>query len=123
MTDIIEILLKIKDKNDLYLSLLNELVESSMLLNCHLYKKGIPLAISDTIEKYQHVHNIVSHHKLIYKLKELNKTIVDEMIEYCDHDYTIDHIDIDPDKSKQIYYCSKCQCNLSSSSESKENGF
>ena len=72
MSDIIEILLKMKDKNDLYLSLLNELVESSMSLNCHLYKKGIPLAISDTIETYHELHNIVTHTKLIYKLKELN---------------------------------------------------
>ena len=41
MDNIIEILLKIKDKNDLYLSLLNELVESRMLIDCFLYKNGI----------------------------------------------------------------------------------
>jgi len=112
MTDIIEILLKIKDKNDLYLSLLNELVDSSMSLNCQLYKKGIPLAISDTIEKYQEVHNIITHHKMIHKLKELNQKINKELIEYCEHDYTIDYIDIDPDKSDKIYYCVKCYCNF-----------
>ena len=113
MTDIIEILLKIKDKNDLYLSLLNELNEGAMTFNCNLYKKGIPLAISDTIEKYQELHNIVSHYKIIHKLKELNKKIQDEMIEYCEHEYIIDYIDINPDKMKQIYYCSKCHCNFS----------
>jgi hypothetical protein len=112
MTDIIEILLKIKDKNDLYLSILNELVETKMLLDCSFYKKGIPLAIIDTIEKYQQLHNVFTHHKIIYKLKELNKTILDEMSEYCEHDYTIDYIDVDPDKSNQIYYCSKCRCNF-----------
>ena len=112
MTDIIEILLKIKDKNDLYLSILNELVDSSMTLNCHLYKKGIPLAISDTIEKYQEVHNIITHYKMIHKLKELNQKINDELIEYCEHVYTIDYIDIDPDKSDKIYYCVKCYCNF-----------
>jgi hypothetical protein len=112
MDNIIEILLKIKDKNDLYLSLLNELVDSSVSLNCHLYKKGIPLAISDTIEKYQEVHNIITHHKMINKLKELNQKINDDLIEYCEHIYTIDYIDIDPDKSKQIYYCVKCYCNF-----------
>jgi hypothetical protein len=110
MTDIIEILLKIKDKNDLYLSILNELVDSSMSLNCHLYKKGIPLAISDTIEKYQEVHNIITHDKMIHKLKELNQKINNDLFEYCEHVYTIDYIDIHPDKMKQIYYCSKCLC-------------
>jgi hypothetical protein len=110
MDNIIEILLKIKDKNDLYLSLLNELVDSSMSLNCHLYKKGIPLAISNTIEKYQEIHNIITHHKMIHKLKELNQKINDELIEYCQHVYTIDYIDIDPDNSHKIYYCSKCHC-------------
>ena len=110
MSDIIEILLKMKDKNDLYLSLLNELVESSMSLNCHLYKKGIPLAISDTIETYHELHNIVTHTKLIYKLKELNKKVEYDLREYCEHVYTIDYIDIHPDKTKQIYYCSKCHC-------------
>ena len=113
MTDIIEILLKIKDKNELYLSLLNELVESRMLIDCGLYKKGIPLAISDTIEKYQELHNIITHDKMIHKLKELNKKINDDLIEYCEHVYTIDYIDINPDKMKQIYYCSKCYCNFS----------
>jgi hypothetical protein len=112
MTDIIEILLKIKDKNDLYLSLLNELVESRIVLDCCLYKKGIPLAISDTIEKYQEVHNIITHYKMIHKLKELNQKINDELIEYCEHVYTIDYIDIYPDKSDKIYYCSKCYCNV-----------
>lgn len=113
MDNIIEILLKIKDKNDLYISLLNELVDSRMLMDCAFYKKGIPLAISDTIEKYQELHNIVSHHNLLYKLKRLNHKINDEMIEYCEHDYTIDYVDIHPDKMKQIYYCSKCLCNFS----------
>lgn len=113
MTDIIEILLQIKDKNDLYISLLNEITESTMTLNCKLYKKGIPLAINDTIEKYQELYNIVSHHKMLYKLKELNQKIYRDLIEYCDHIYTIDYLDIDPDKMKQIYYCSKCHCTFS----------
>lgn len=112
MDNIIEILLKIKDKNDLYLSLLNELVESRMLIDCCLYKNGIPLVMIDTIEKYQELHNIITHHKIIYKLKELNKKIQDELIECCNHDYTDDYIDIDPEKSDKIYYCVKCHCNL-----------
>ena len=112
MENSIEILLKIKDKNNLYISVLNELVESRIMLNCQLYKKGIPLPIVDTVEKYQELHNIISHDKMIYKLKELNQKIQDELIEYCNHEFTCDYIDIDLDKSDQIYYCSKCYCTL-----------
>ena len=34
------------------------------------------------------------------------------LIENCQHDLVTDYIDIDPEQSQQIIYCTKCNMNL-----------
>ena len=66
-------------------------------------------------------------HEIIYKVKEMlerdiqslydeidnKQTILLELIEYCrekcEHVWIDDLIDIDPDRSKRIIYCEKCE--------------
>ena len=112
MDNIIEILLKIKNNNDIYISVLNEIINTRLLVECQLYKNGIPLIICDTIEKYKELYNLPTLQQTSYNLKNLNKIINQELIELCEHDYIIDYIDTDIEQSKQICYCSKCQCNF-----------
>lgn len=38
----------------------------------------------------------------------------------CDHEFVVDYIDIDPDRSQQIIYCEKCYKTISDWSSIKQ---
>jgi hypothetical protein len=49
--------------------------------------------------------------------KNICKLMEDYIINNCEHDIVEDSIDIDPDRSKTIYYCSKCMKNFDKKSK------
>lgn len=71
----------------------NDIKNNSYLLNDYM-------KMYDDISTYQ---------ELITNLENL-KTHLKQLIKHnCEHNWVHDYIDIDPDRSKQIFYCSKCE--------------
>tara|TARA_Y100000992_G_scaffold289837_1_gene244779 strand:- start:3517 stop:3843 length:327 start_codon:yes stop_codon:yes gene_type:complete len=60
-------------------------------------------------EYYQHLPQASS---IINKRKDLLTRINLEIEKNCNHVWETDLIDIDPDKSMTIHYCTKCEKNL-----------
>jgi hypothetical protein len=62
------------------------------------------------IEKLINFQLKIETHKNSFdnKLKNIFSLINEYILENCNHDKVYDLIDIDPDKSQSIIYCSKC---------------
>ena len=60
--------------------------------------------LKDSLEReIQSLKNSIEEH-------EMNlQTIKSFLRKYCSHEWVIDDIDIDPDRSRRIKYCLKCE--------------
>lgn len=73
--------------------------------------------LDDEIQKiicYLHIPEHINHNDILRKLYLENYlTIVNDQInQLCQHNYVTDDIDIDPDNSMKICYCSICEKGL-----------
>ena len=75
-----------------------------------LYKKNKQSDSSTLLhEYYQHSFQAPS---MIGSRKDLLTRVNLELEENCNHVWETDLIDLDPDRSKTIHYCTKCEKNL-----------
>lgn len=108
-------LLKMIPENDCVKAYLNEikehyknmkgesiyfLIDSSLSVNKDFNQYNKTLTEIDELLNKQNEH--------INELIILNNKISKKLISFCNHNWFIDHIDIDPDRSKQIEYCKNC---------------
>ena len=64
----------------------------------------------DTLNRYLNVFDNVSEcNELICDLHRLKDNIKDKIKDKCEHNWVNDTIDINPDSSKNISYCVKCE--------------
>ena len=64
----------------------------------------------DTLNRYLNVFdNVAECNALIGDLHRLKDNIKDKIKDKCEHDWVNDTIDINPDSSKNICYCVKCE--------------
>ena len=73
------------DTNNFFISMISLLDENIYINDSLKYNKNV-ISIRDNIRKF--------------------------LIENCQHDLVTDYIDIDPEQSQQIIYCTKCNMNL-----------
>jgi hypothetical protein len=77
--------MSIGDTNNFFISILASL-EENVYVNDFLKDNANVIAIQDNIRKF--------------------------LIENCKHDLETDYIDIDPEQSQKVIYCTKCMMNL-----------
>lgn len=51
----------------------------------------------------------LNENKALNKKVSISSLIKNNIINQCEHKWVKDLIDIDPDRSKEIYYCIKCE--------------
>jgi hypothetical protein len=59
--------------------------------------------------EYSFIYNINSLTDLIADLKQFKYNVEKNLENICNHDWITDYIDITPDRSRKICYCSKCE--------------
>ena len=62
----------------------------------------------DFYEKYNSLYDNESLQNLASYVEEFKGIVNAKLNNVCDHVWVEDYIDIDPDRSKKICYCSKC---------------
>ena len=75
--------------------------------NCFKCYKINEIEYYNLIHKYINETDRINKNKLDYN-KNMLKKINNLIIKKCKHEWIDDLIDIDPDRSKSIRYCSKC---------------
>ena len=73
----------------------------------NINKNKVEIDFYNLIQKYISETNKINKNKLDYN-KNMLKKINNLIIKKCEHTWINDLIDIDPDRSKSIKYCSKC---------------
>ena len=63
----------------------------------------------EIIEEYKHIYDDKSLKDLLQIIVEFNDKVANELYQNCSHDFVSDMVDIDPDRSEEILYCSKCE--------------
>jgi hypothetical protein len=108
-------LLKIKPENDYIATYLKEIntVYKKMKEESIVFLIETSLNTSENYLQYnKHITEIDDllnqQHEHIIKLILINKKIYTKLIDICKHEYITDLIDIDPDTSKTIEYCTIC---------------
>lgn len=108
-------LLKIKPENDYIMAYLKEinavyknmkedtvyhLIDTSLNVNEEFLQYNKYITEIDALLNQQHEH--------LQQLFLLNNQIAKNLTNLCNHDWFIDNIDIDPDRTKTIEYCKIC---------------
>ena len=108
-------LLKIKPENDYIAAYLKEIktVYKNMKEETVFHLINTSLNVNEEYLQYdKHITEIDAllnqQNDHLIKLILLNKIINNKIIDICNHEWIIDLIDIDPDKSKTIEYCTNC---------------
>lgn len=108
-------LLKIKPENDYITAYLKEIktVYKNMKEETVFHLINTSLNVNEEYLQYdKHITEIDAllnqQNDHLIKLILLNKIINYKIIDICNHEWIIDLIDIDPDKSKTIEYCKNC---------------
>ena len=91
---------------------LKEIIEREISIlndyeNIVLNVKKNEIDFYNLIQKYIKENDKINKNKLDYN-KNMLKNIDNLIIKKCQHEWINDLIDIDPDRSKSIRYCSKC---------------
>lgn len=53
--------------------------------------------------------DVYSYNEIIRNLELLKADVQHKIVNRCNHEWVIDTLDIDPDKSQHICYCVKCE--------------
>jgi len=106
MSDVVEILLKIKDGivNNIYF------LQSLINIKCEVSELAINTDLSeiediyiDFKEDYENIEEQIEY------LKKQTEKINIKLALLCKHIFTTEDVDIDPDTSTQVCYCIKCE--------------
>ena len=73
----------------------------------NINRNKVEIDFCNLIQRYINETNKINKNKLDYN-KNMLKKIDNFIIKKCQHVWVNDLIDIDPDRSKNIKYCSKC---------------
>ena len=66
--------------------------------------------LSTLIYVQRHLQRDIAQLKYeVERKKEILKKVEEEIRNNCTHQWVRDSIDIDPDRSQTIFYCSKCE--------------
>jgi hypothetical protein len=106
MSDVVEILLKIKDGIVNHISFLKSIINikcdvSDLVINTDL--SDIKDVYIDFKDDYENIENQIEY--LNNKTEQINI----KLALLCEHIFTTEEIDIDPDTSTQVCYCIKCE--------------
>ena len=63
----------------------------------------------ETIENIIEIKNMLISCEKIDGINEIMQSVDNFLLKHCLHEIIDDLIDIDPDRSKTIFYCKKCQ--------------
>jgi hypothetical protein len=111
-----EYLMKIKPENDYMIAYLKELNKNFMKIKeetiCYLIDTNLNvnedyLQYNKDISEINNYLNEQDEH--IKRLLFLNEKIRNKITSLCNHKWVQDMIDIDPDRSKTIEYCTRCE--------------
>jgi hypothetical protein len=107
MSDIVDILFKLKKGIQLNIDFLNDMIS----INNDILNMTTNVDLSTLDDVYFNFKNNVSNEALeqIAFLKKQLKIVNQKIFLLCEHTFTYDAIDIDLDNSKQICYCIKCE--------------
>lgn len=102
----------ILETTEQFLKSLNDLKNQITDININMSKLNNTYFTQDQDKefytKYNSLYELESLQNLTLLVEEF-KYIVDNKLEnVCDHEWVEDYIDIDPDRSKKICYCVKC---------------
>jgi len=109
MSNSIELLKKIMTTNENFAIYLNEIINYKSSFD-HLINeyKALFKDKDEIIEEYKHIYDDKSLKDLLQIIVEFNDKVANELYQNCSHDFVNDMVDIDPDRSEEITYCSKC---------------
>lgn len=106
MSDVVEILLKIKDGIVNHVSFL----KSQVNIKCDVSNLAINTDLSEIEDIYiDFKHDYENIEEQIEYLNNKTEKINIQLALLCEHIFTTEEIDIDPDTSTQICYCIKCE--------------
>lgn len=110
----LELLLKMKNINNKYIFFLQETDNNgNNVSNNNVLEKELLKNVYQIYNKFNLLKEKPNFTYLSFSLLQFyNKIINDKIIECCPHQFVEDDIDISPDLSKKIYYCSICENNL-----------
>ena len=108
-------LLKMKPNNDYITAYLNEIKENYKKMKEESIYFLIDTSLN-TSENYLQYNKRITEidsllnqqHEHLQQLFLLNNQIAKNLTNLCNHDWFIDNIDIDPDRTKTIEYCKIC---------------
>jgi len=113
----IDLLLKMKNTNNKYILVLQEMNTIRKNIyhnndNNHILEQDLEKNLNELYNKLNLYKEKCTYNIPSYLIHFFNKIINDKIIECCPHEFVEDDIDISPDRSQKIYYCSICENNL-----------
>jgi hypothetical protein len=112
----IDYLLKMKNDNDYTIAYLKEINNNYAKMKEETILNLIDISLNvnqDVLQYNKHIteinDNLNKQDEHLRQLILLNEKIRTKLISMCNHEWIIDSIDIDPDRSQTIEYCKICQ--------------
>ena len=112
----LDYLLKMKNENDYTIAYLKEININYAKMKEETILNLIDTSLNvneDVLQYNKHITeinaNLNQQDEHLKQLIFLNEKIRTKLMSICNHDWIIDSIDIDPDRSKTIEYCKICQ--------------
>jgi conjugal transfer/entry exclusion protein len=106
------ILPDILETTNQFLKFLNNLQDSLYIINTNINNVDNNYFTQsydeEFYEKYKSLYDSDSLQNLSLCLEEFKNIVNGKLNNVCEHEWIEDYIDIDPDRSKKICYCSKC---------------
>jgi hypothetical protein len=113
MSSSLELILKIKTLNTVFISYLNDIknlkssIDGPLNIYTSLFKDLQPI-----INKYNDMYDDESIDILLQELDKFNQCVNDALYINCSHDFISTDVDVDPEKTINITYCKKCKLNM-----------
>lgn len=111
----LDYLLNMKSKNDYVFAYLKEIKHNYTNMKEVTLFNLIDTSITTNNDYYQYnktiseINELLNQHsEHINQLVVLNEKLTQKIVTLCKHEWIIDTIDIDPDRSKTIEYCKVC---------------
>lgn len=110
MSNSVDLLKKIMSVNENFAIYLNEIMNYKSSFN-HVINEYKTLFNdkNEIIEEYERIYDENSFKDLLQIITVFNDKLANELYQNCSHDFVNDMVDIDPDRSAEILYCSKCE--------------
>jgi len=111
----LDYLFNMKSDNDYICAYLKEIKNSYDKMKEETLFNLIDTSITTNLDYYQYNKTITEINELLNQHSEhfnqlllLNEKLSQKIVSLCKHEWIIDTIDIDPDRSKTIEYCKVC---------------